>query len=101
MPTNFPQRPFYPLQSHQNALNYDRVYPCPVCRYGEISTLSLMDAFGCHFCQHIFTADLKQECITMVDGEQPLTWYWNGRQWQGQLGAEVEIGGGFGAGPYS
>ncbi|WP_354634881.1 hypothetical protein [Planktothricoides raciborskii] len=38
----------------------DETYPCPVCRYGEISGLTLMNAFGCHFCQHIFTADLSK-----------------------------------------
>lgn len=69
----------------------DETYPCPVCRYGEISGLTLMNAFGCRFCQHIFTADIPQNCITMVDGEQPLSWYWNGRRWQG-IGAEVEFG---------
>lgn len=92
VPTNLNQVPFYPLQSNQNLLTYDRVYPCPVCRYGEISQLALMDAFGCHFCQHIFTADLQQDCITMVDGSQPLTWYWNGRRWQGISQAEIELG---------
>lgn len=91
-PTHLNQAPFYPFQSDHNPLNYDGAYACPVCRYGEISAFSLMDAFGCHFCQHIFTADLKQQCITMVDGSQPLTWYWNGRTWQGKFGAEIELG---------
>lgn len=62
-------------------LNYQGVYLCPICRHGQLSGLPLMEAFACNFCRHIFTADLEKQWLQVVDGSQPLTWRWNGRQW--------------------
>ncbi|ACK69624.1 conserved hypothetical protein [Gloeothece citriformis PCC 7424] len=74
-----------------NLLNYTNVYRCPVCRHGEISNLSLMDAFACNFCNHIFSADLEQQVIQMADSQLALKWRWNGRSWQGVRGDGVEL----------
>ncbi|WP_225938327.1 hypothetical protein [Leptothermofonsia sichuanensis] len=65
------------------SLNYEETYICPVCRHGQIATLPLMDAFACNFCRHIFTADLRTQSIRVEDSSQPMTWRWNGRNWQG------------------
>lgn len=77
-------------------LSYHGVYRCPVCRYGEISNLAMMDAFACNFCNHIFTANLNQNSIELADSSLPLQWYWNGRRWQGAHRADVELGWGIG-----
>lgn len=63
-------------------LDYSGTYICPVCRHGQISTLPLMDAFACDFCRHIFTANLQNQSIQVVDSAQPMSWRWNGRNWR-------------------
>lgn len=66
----------------ESSLNYQGTYICPVCRHGQISTLALMDAFACNFCRHIFTANLRNQSVQVVDSSQPMSWRWNGRKWQ-------------------
>jgi hypothetical protein len=63
-------------------LDYNQVYPCPICRHGELSGLTLMEAMGCNFCRHIFTIDLTQQQIQVVDCAQSLKWVWTGKYWQ-------------------
>lgn len=70
------------LSEDQSQLSYQGVYTCPVCRHGQISALTLMEAFACNFCRHIFTGDLEKQRIQVVDGSQPLSWRWNGRTWK-------------------
>lgn len=79
----------------KTALNYQEVYPCPVCRHGEIATLPLMEAFACNFCQHIFTANLEQQVLKMADSQLALSWYWNGRNWKGARAEGAEMGRGY------
>jgi hypothetical protein len=78
--------------TEKNALNYHDVYPCPVCRHGEISTLPLMEAYACNFCQHIFTANLERQMLKMADSQLALSWYWNGRHWNGLRSEGTEMG---------
>ncbi|UFP93356.1 hypothetical protein [Gloeobacter morelensis] len=68
--------------SPKHRLSYQDVYPCPICRHGEISSLVLTEAFACNFCRHIFTADLEENTLRVEDSSQPLSWRWNGRHWQ-------------------
>lgn len=79
------------LPNRASQLNYQGIYPCPVCHVGEISTLSLMEAMACQFCHHIFTADLKTQRLQMADKVPPLTWYWNGKSWVGAHIKEVQL----------
>ena len=58
------------------------VYPCPICRHGEISALFMTEAFACNFCRHIFSVQPDEGVIKVEDSSQPLTWRWNGRTWQ-------------------
>ncbi len=74
-------------------LNYHDNYSCPVCRHGKIATLPLMEAYACNFCQHIFTANLEQQVLKMADSQLPLTWYWNGKYWQGLPREGMEMAG--------
>ncbi|MEM9483103.1 MAG: hypothetical protein AAGA83_05370 [Cyanobacteria bacterium P01_F01_bin.116] len=63
-------------------LNYHETYTCPVCGHGELSVITLTDAFGCSFCRHIFTANLDAQSIQMADGVQPMVWFWTGERWR-------------------
>lgn len=67
----------------KKSLDYNGVYPCPVCRHGEVQALTLMEAFACNFCQHIFTANLEQQLLRIADSQLPLTWRWQGDAWKG------------------
>jgi hypothetical protein len=66
---------------HHRPLQYDGTYLCPVCRHGQIQELALTEAFACDFCRHIFTANLTEQTLQVVDSSQPMTWRWNGRGW--------------------
>jgi hypothetical protein len=70
------------------------VYRCPVCRYGELSQMVMMEAFSCNFCDRIFTANFDRHQLQLADNAQPRSWYWNGRGWQGvqQQGSEFGWG---------
>ncbi len=63
-------------------LTDDHAYGCPLCRYGQLSPLTLMDAFTCNFCRHIFTPNLQNQTLQLADSDRPLTWYWTGKHWQ-------------------
>ena len=78
-----------------NRLDYHGTYTCPVCRHGQISALAMMDAFGCHFCNSIFTANLEKQCVRKADSQPPLIWYWNGKNWRGGYQPEVKLGLGY------
>lgn len=75
---------FPELVTQSSILQYEQVYPCPVCRHGQISGLMLMDAFACNFCRHIFAANLDQQQIRLADTPQALLWRWNGKVWRPQ-----------------
>jgi len=62
-------------------LDFQGSYLCPICRHGSITGLTLMDAFACDFCRHIFTANLSEQTVQVVDSSQPMTWRWNGMRW--------------------
>lgn len=71
------------LSSGVRPLSYEEHYVCPVCAHGEMSALVLTEAFACNFCRHIFTANLKDQSVQVVDSVQPMVWYWTGERWRG------------------
>jgi hypothetical protein len=73
------------------SLNYQEIYLCPVCRHGHISAIALMDAFACNFCRHIFSADLANQFVRVEDSSQPMSWRWNGRNWQSTHSMDIEV----------
>ena len=77
------------------SFNYQGIYPCPVCRLGQISGMPLMDAMACDFCDQIFTADLEKQQLKMPSRQPPLIWRWNGRIWTGAHLEGVELGWGY------
>ncbi|ELS02132.1 hypothetical protein Xen7305DRAFT_00018430 [Xenococcus sp. PCC 7305] len=78
-----------------NRFYYQGQYPCPVCRHGQVTAMPLMEAFACDFCQHIFTTNFDKQLIKMADSQLPLTWYWNGNQWQGIQGEGTNLSWGY------
>ncbi len=72
-------------------LNYQSTYICPICRHGHISALSLMDAFACDFCRHIFTANLAEQIVRVEDSAQPMAWRWHKRRWQSAQQGNVDL----------
>lgn len=83
LPVEFPTSDF--------PLNYQGMYSCPVCRRGQISAMTLMDAFGCDVCHHIFTANLQRQSVRVVDTSPALSWRWDGRKWKPSHRADVEL----------
>lgn len=83
------------LKNLDRQLNAQDIYPCPICRVGEISTLPLMEAMACRFCNHIFTPDLEKQQLQMADREPPLVWRWNGKNWTEAQLKNVEMGWGY------
>lgn len=77
--------------SDSQSLGFEEAYLCPVCRHGQISGLTLMDAFACDFCRHIFTANLAEQTVQVVDSSQPMSWRWNGRNWQVAYRDEINL----------
>ncbi|MBD1842275.1 hypothetical protein H6F89_02380 [Cyanobacteria bacterium FACHB-63] len=75
----------------RRTLNYQEAYPCPICRHGQVEGLTLMDAFACNFCRHIFTANLNEQTVHVEDSSQPMTWRWNGRKWQAANQTDVDL----------
>lgn len=79
------------LSAERRSLNYQETYVCPVCRHGQIGAIVMMDAFSCNFCRHIFTANLRDQTVRVEDSSQPMTWRWNGRNWQAANGVNVDL----------
>lgn len=73
----------------------DEVYPCPVCRLGQLKALSMMDAMACNSCRHIFTASLDLQRLLMADRQPTLIWYWNGQTWLGAHTLDMKLGWGY------
>lgn len=72
-------------------LALDNSYPCPVCQLGNIEALVLTNAFSCELCQHIFSVDLAQQQVKVIDIPQAITWRWNGQNWQVANRASGEV----------
>lgn len=62
-------------------ISKDRWSYCPVCRYGNLDEIVLMDAVSCNFCRHIFSVNAAQSILTLEDTVQPARWYWTGQRW--------------------
>lgn len=71
-----------PPGKNYRTLNYQETYLCPVCRHGQLTALTLMDAFACGFCHHIFTANLQTQAVHVADNPQRMGWRWTGQTWQ-------------------
>ncbi|MDH6059518.1 hypothetical protein NWP17_03545 [Chrysosporum bergii ANA360D] len=78
------------------SLHLQGVYPCPVCRVGQIYHMPMMETMACDFCHEIFTVNLEQQQIKMPSRQPPLIWRWNGLNWTEAQLEGVELGWGYG-----
>ncbi|NJL84302.1 MAG: hypothetical protein HC890_17785 [Chloroflexaceae bacterium] len=76
--------------SQPRPLSLNGSYRCPVCRQGQLSSIPLMEAFGCSFCRHLFSVDEQRQLLKMADSQLPLSWYWDGQAWRGAFREAVE-----------
>lgn len=76
--------------TYNQQLNEKGIYPCPVCRCGQVTTMTLMEAMNCDTCSHIFVPDWEQQQLQLADGEMALTWYWTGKRWKDTYSAGFE-----------
>lgn len=67
-------------------------YPCPLCRRGRLSPLTLMEAIGCDRCGCIFETNPLKQSIRAIDRSPPLTWRWTGRHWRAARRDDIELG---------
>ncbi len=74
------------------SLHEQEEYPCPVCHYGKITNMTMMETFSCSFCQHIFTINFERKLLKMIDSQIPLSWLWNGRRWQSDHQTQNNLG---------
>lgn len=79
---NFLPTPDLSSGSLLRPLDFHDSYPCPVCGHGELSVLTLTEAYACSFCRHIFSANLAAQSLQMVDSIQPMVWFWTGERWR-------------------
>ena len=79
----------------KSSFDYKGEYPCPLCRVGKITHLTLMEAMSCDFCHQIFSVDIEQQQIKMPSRQPPLIWNWNGFHWTEAQLEGVELGWGY------
>ncbi len=70
-----------PLQSNR-PLDLSSIYPCPICRHGNIEAMVLTEAFACDFCRHILSVNLPQQEVQVLDSTQAIAWKWDGQHWR-------------------
>lgn len=63
-------------------LELEQVYSCPVCQYGQISQMVLMEAMSCNFCRHILSVNLERQTVRLEDSSQAFVWQWDGQTWR-------------------
>lgn len=74
------------MQPQKNQkIDLSREYPCPCRRHGQLTQITLTEAFGCSRCQQIFVVEesgyVLEELSTSYRYKR--TWRWNGHQWNG------------------
>lgn len=58
------------------------LHKCPLCHQGQLSQLTLMEVWGCHFCRHLFEWSADWQTLKVLDLSPTIIWSWNGRFWQ-------------------
>ena len=73
------------LREDQTRLDPDKTYPCPVCRRGELTPITLTEAWGCDVCQEIFEQKAP-DAIKKLTSPYPrqAIWQWSGKNWERQ-----------------
>ena len=75
----------------RRSLHPEGAYPCPVCRWGQISSMAMMDAFACDVCRHFFVPQFDRQILQMADRQPPLSWQWTGSGWRGARAGNTNL----------
>ncbi len=69
------------LKAQKIELNQE--YPCPCCRRGQLTPITLTEAFGCSKCHQIFVIEQSGFVLEKLSTTYPYkkAWRWTGRQW--------------------
>jgi hypothetical protein len=76
-------------------LDSQGVYPCPVCRVGEIAGMPMMESMACDFCEQIFTIESEKQQLRMPARQPALIWHWSGKHWTDAHIEGMELGWGY------
>jgi rubredoxin len=66
-------------------------YRCPICRYGKLNAMVMMDAFSCDFCRHIFSVNLEQQILRVEDRVPKTGWRWQNDRWTTLKPLDVDL----------
>ncbi|NET53280.1 MAG: hypothetical protein F6K09_32835 [Merismopedia sp. SIO2A8] len=68
---------------HHKKIDLSSHYPCPCCRRGSLSPITLTEAFGCQQCQEIFVLHEEGYVLEGLKTAYPYPrkWYWTGYRW--------------------
>ena len=62
-------------------LDQDKTYPCPVCRSGSLTLITLTEAWGCGTCQEIFEQKAPDQIRRVTAYPRQVNWQWTGKSW--------------------
>lgn len=65
------------------ALDFEKTYPCPSCRQGYLIPITLTEAWGCDHCEQIFERREEPDTVGKVATpyHRQRVWRWDGHQW--------------------
>jgi ribosomal protein L28 len=79
------------LPQISRSLSYDDSYACPICGQGTLFGMTLMDAYACNACRHLFTANLTEQILRVEDNATPMAWRWSGTRWRSVQAANQDL----------
>ncbi|MBR8835893.1 MAG: hypothetical protein DSM106950_18200 [Stigonema ocellatum SAG 48.90 = DSM 106950] len=80
------------MQSQKDQkIDFNKEYPCPCRRRGQLIPITLTEAFGCDRCQQIFVVEDSGYILEQLSTTYPYkrAWRWTGNTWhvvQSRLG---------------
>lgn len=68
--------------------------PCPLCRWGTLTPLVMMETLACDFCGHLFQPQgigvAQGGQLEVLDLGAPYTWQWQGERWRSLDGQSTQ-----------
>jgi hypothetical protein len=64
-------------------IDFNNEYPCPCRRRGQLTAITLTEAFGCNRCQRIFVVEDSGYVLEELSTTYPYkkAWRWSGNAW--------------------
>lgn len=70
------------LNQSNGDLSLGEIYPCPICRRGQVAAMPMMEVLACNFCSHVFAIAPDRHKLLMADNAAPIAWQWDGMNWK-------------------